>query len=278
MLRRQLGMSLVELVTVLALVGIVSALGATLIGSVASGQHDMAGRLTASGAADAALRRLAREVQAALPNSVRVAQNGNSLFIEFIPVLDGGRYRAAIDSTAAGPGDVLALDDATDASFDVIGQPLSFSGSAYLVIENLGNDLADAYLGNNRRASATALAGGTRLGFSATGLFPAATDSRRFFITGTPVTFACVQQADGSFHLLRYAAYGWQAAQPTDPASSPLSGAQGALMLDHVAQCGASYSVALANIGLLNASVAVNTIDGSPVVNLMHQIAVDNTP
>jgi MSHA biogenesis protein MshO len=271
-------MSLVELVTVLALVGIVAALGATLIGGVASGQRDMAGRLSASGAADAALRRFAREVQAALPNSVRVAQSGNNLFIEFIPVLDGGRYRAAVDSTASGPGDALDLADASDSSFDVLGQPLSFSGSAYLVIENLGNDLADAYVGNNRRASATAQAGGTKLGFSATGMFPAATDSRRFFVTGTPVSFGCVQQADGSFQLLRFASYGWQAAQPADVGATPLSGAQSALMLDHVTQCGASYSVALANIGLLNASIVVSTTDGSPGVNLMHQIAVDNTP
>jgi MSHA biogenesis protein MshO len=285
--RAQRGLTLIELIVTLSLLAIVAVIGATLIGSLATGQRDGIDRLAASGAADAALRRMARELQGALPNSVRVTRSSaggvDTVFIEFVPVVDGGRYRAKVDATAGGPGDPLDLADPADDRFDVIGAPIAAGAAgSQLVIQNLGNDLADAYAGQNRRAGVALPAGGTQVAFTPAGAFPQATDSQRFFLVGTPISFVCepatLPDGRAGYRLWRLAGYGWHAAQPAVLASGPLGGANRALLLEPLAGCDAAYSTALANIGLLTARLAVPGSSGAPALPLMAQIAIDNTP
>ena len=275
---RAAGVSLIELITTMALLAIVAALGASLIAGVASGQRDAAERLNATGAADGALRRFMREMQSALPNSVRVSAQGDDVFVEFVPVLDAGRYRAAVDVTASGPGDPLDIDDPADASFDVIGKPLSTTQGAWLVLQNLGDDLSDVYAGSNRRSGVGSSGGGTRLTFTPAGPWPSVTGSHRFFLVAMPVTYACVRQGDGSYRWLRYAQYGWSSTQASRVDAPPLAGVTPALMLDHVQACSFAYTPAFANMGLLGARIAISTQEGAAPASLMQQIAIDNTP
>jgi MSHA biogenesis protein MshO len=281
------GLTLVELIVTLSLLSVVAVIGATFMASLAKSQRSGVDRLAASGSADAALRRLSREVQGALPNSIRVARTGSAgaeaVFIEFVPVLDGGRFRARIDATASGPGDPLDLADPNDDRFDVLGPPIAGTAAGgQLVIQNLGNDLADAYVGNNRRAGVSLLSSGSLVRFTPSGAFPQATDSSRFFIVGSPVSFVCEPATldDGSagFRLWRLSSYGWHATQPSALDSAPLASANRALLLEPLASCDAAYSTALANIGLLTARLAMPGGSGSPALPLMSQIAVDNTP
>jgi MSHA biogenesis protein MshO len=281
------GVTLVELVVTLSLLGIVATIGATMMASLATSQRAGVDRLAAAGAADAALRRLGRELQGALPNSVRVgrstASGVDTVFVEFVPVLDGGRFRARVDATPSGPGDPLDLEDAADNRFDVLGPPVAAAAAGgSLVLQNLGDDLADAYAGQNRRGGVSLPSGGAQVQFTPAGAFPAATDTRRFFVVGTPVTFACepVPLPDGQpgYRLWRLSGYGWHASQPANLAAAPLAGANRALLMDALARCDASYSTALANIGLLTAQLALPGSGGNPPLPLMSQIAVDNTP
>ena len=111
---------------------------------------DVGNRAELSDAADTTLRRVARELQAALPNSVRLSGN----FLEFVPIHDGGRYRAELNST--GGGNILDFTSSTDTSFDVLGPPVTIPAGDQLVIFNL-----------------------------------LASPQNRFQIVGTPVIFEC---------------------------------------------------------------------------------------
>jgi len=263
------GVTLIEMVVVITVVGVLAAVGARLVGSAATGGQTSQQRLQLATAADGALRRMARELQAALPNSVRVTTSGSSVFIEFVPVLDGGRLRRAADS--AGNGNPLNFEDALDNSFDVLGPPVTTTGSSELVVQNLGNDLADAYGGNNRRSGVVLSNGGTQVGFTAAGAFPDGTGSARFFLVGTPVTFSCTPAADGTGQVLRLSTYGWAATQPT-----AMPSATQAVLLDGVAACSAAYTEALANLGVVAISLSLG--QGDATARLLHQITVDNTP
>jgi MSHA biogenesis protein MshO len=274
---RESGVSLVELVVVLTIIGLIASLSATLVTRVASSQQDNRGRLKLAQAADSAIARIADELQTALPNSLRVTSNAAGVWIEWVPVADAGRYRRAGDTVAASAGDMLDLDDASDTGFDIIGTPLASLGAGQqLVIQNLGTPEADAYGGANRRAGLVLAAGGRALSFTAAGALPQSTDSRRFFIVSTPVTLGCVPAAGGGFELRRYSGYGWLAAQPVAPAT--LSAADSALALSGLSACAASYSVALANIGLLNLRLTVQEPSSGALMSFLQQLPVDNTP
>ncbi len=273
------GVTLVELVVVLTIMGVIGSLAATLVGRVASAQQDNRGRLTLAQAADGAVGRLSDELQTALPNSLRLTSDASGVWVEWVPVIDAGRYRAAADTVAAGPGDVLDLENAADNGFDVIGTPIAAApAGSSLVIQNLGTPEADAYVGNNRRAGIVLSAGGRHLAFSAAGALPNSTATQRFFVAATPVTVACVPAGDGSWELVRYSGYGWQAAQPAGPTNVAWTGATRTLMLGGLAGCSGSYSTALANIGLLNLRLKMGEASGGVKMDYLQQLAVDNTP
>ena len=263
------GVTLIELIVVITVVGVLASVGARLVASTAGGGHKTMQRLQLANAGDAAMRRMARELQGALPNSVRITNADGSVFIEFVPVADAGRMRRSADE--AGNGDPLNLDDANDTSFDVLGPPVAATGAVQLVIQNLGNDVADAYTGNNRRAGVTLGNSGASVSFSAAGAFPDATSSSRFFLVGTPVTFRCTPGANGTGTITRLAGYGWFSAQPTS-----FGGGTSALLLSNVVDCSISYADALANLGMVSLQLSIG--DGDTNALLLHQVAVDNTP
>lgn len=273
---RRRGVTLVELVIVITLVGVVASLSATLVSRVAASQQDNRGRLVLAQSADGAVARISDELQVALPNSVRLVASTNSFWLEWAPVHDAGRFRAASDSLLAS-GDPLDLDNPADASFDVIGTPISTvpSGSQ-LVIQSLGTPDADAYAGNNRRAGLVVTSGGRSVQFTPAGALPQATDTRRFFVTGTPVTLACVSDGVGGYELARYSGYGWQASQPSGTAHAAWGGAARVTVLAGLSGCGASYGTALANIGMVTLRLSLGS--GSSKADYLHQVTVDNSP
>jgi hypothetical protein len=123
--------------------------------------------------------------------------------------------------------------------------------------------------------------GGTQVRFTPAGAFTESTGSHRFFLVGTPVSFVCepvVAGGTAGFRLWRLSGYGWQAGQPTNLGAAPLAAASRALLLEPLAACDAAYSVALANIGLLTARLALPGGAGNAALPLLAQIPIDNTP
>lgn len=274
----QRGVTLVELVVVLTIMGVVASIGATLVGRIVAGQQDNRGRLVLALSADAAVSGVADDLARALPNSLRLTSNAAGVWMEFVPVLDAGRFRTAPDTVSGTPGDTLDLDDAADNSFDVIGTPLAAGTTGLsLVFNNLGNPDADVYTGNNRRAGIVLASAGSHVSFTAGAALPANLSQPRFFVVGTPVTLACVAVPGPAYELRRYVGYGWLAGQPVSSAS--LAGAaSNSLQLGGLLDCSAAYSTALANIGLLNLRLRAGQPGSNAQMDLMHQLPVDNTP
>ena len=271
------GFTLLEAILVIALTGIVAAMATMFVRRPVEAYLDQVRRAELADAADGALRRVARELARALPNSARVDASGR--WLEFLPVSGGGRYRAAPD--AAGLGSWLDFDDPADNGFDVLGPTVDVAAGDQLVVSNLGLPGADAYSGESRRALTSIGNGLATLAYSVgASQFPFASPSNRFQIVATPVSYACAPGAGGSGTLRRYGGYPIQAAQPADAAAAPLAaltGRNASLVVDKVESC--SFSLG----GGSSARSAVVTLrltlaSGGERLTLLHQVHLDNSP
>lgn len=266
------GFTLVELVIVITIVGILAAGATQFIRNPTQAFFDSETRANLTDRADTALRRMAREIGNALPNSVRTAVNGGDHFIEFVPVSTAGRYRTAVGVSAT--DDPLDFSLATD-TFDILGPSVNISAGDRLVIYNLGVAGANVYDGtaatNNVRPLATT---GTLSVLSFTGgTFPLASPSSRFHVVSTPVTFAC-DMTNGL--LLRYSGYAIQATQPNSIAI--LNGlATPSRLASGLTSCNINYlSGVLQRNGLVTTYLSL--AQNSAKVSLMHQVTVVNSP
>src|SRR5574343_2009528 len=100
---RSTGFTLVEMIVSIVIAGILVSMVAMFGRRQVDAYIDVGNRAQLSDEADTALRRIARDLQSALPNSVRLDVSHN--FLEFVPIRDAGRYRA--DVGAGGTGNIL---------------------------------------------------------------------------------------------------------------------------------------------------------------------------
>jgi MSHA biogenesis protein MshO len=265
------GFSLIELIVVIAVVGILAGIVAVFIRSPLEGYLATARRAELTDTADCALMRIARDLRGALPNSVRVSVTGGSYYLEYLPIADGGRYRAA--AAGDGSGDILDFTSGADASFDVLGPGVSAASDQYLVVYNLGLDAdTSAWLGGNLRA-VTSSGTVANLAFSATGAaLPLESPSHRFYLVTTPVSYVC-DPAAGT--LRRYSGYGAPAAvQPTGFGSGT-----NALLALRVKACSVTYDAGAGQrLGQLSLWLQLENSEGDNVeqVSLYREIVVNN--
>jgi len=262
------GFTLIELVVVITIVAILAAAATQLIRNPAQSFIDSENRANLTDRVDTALRRMARDIRNALPNSIRTTTNGADSFIEFVPVKAAGRYRAEVGSSVSdNPLDFSLSAD----TFDVLGSSVTIAAGDKLVIYNLGIPGSDVYEGTNSRALLTTGTLST-LSFSG-GTFPQASPSSRFYVVSTPVTYAC----DMTNHvLLQYSGYTIQSAQPASVAT--LNGLATARQLAaNLSSCQINYVA-----GILQRSGVVTIYLGftqdAANVKLMHQVNVVNSP
>ena len=267
----QRGFTLIEAIMVITITGILAAMVAIFIRAPIDAYVDSARRADLSDVADTTARRIARELQSALPNSVRAGGGGR--FLELIPIRDAGRYRSEA-GTAAGD-DPLDFTNAADNSFDVLGPTVTVSAGDSLVVYNLGFDLANAYADppNNRR-TATVGAGLSKVIFTG-GTLPLASPGSRFHVVGTPISYAF---DPGTGTLWRYSGYDFQPNQPDSLAAlNGLAGATRAALATNVTACNFTYGPgALQHNGLV--SMLLTITQSGESVTLQHQVNVDNVP
>ncbi len=259
---------MIEMVIVITIVGILAAGAATFIRNPTQAFIDGENRANLTDRADTALRRMARDIRNALPNSVRTTTNGVDSFIEFVPVKEVGRYRAAVGTSVA--DNPLDFSLAAD-TFDVLGPSVTVTAGDKLVIYNLGIPGSDVYEGSNSRVLLTT-GNLSILSFSG-GTFPQASPSSRFYVVSTPVSYACDMT---NRVLLQYSGYAIQSAQPASVAT--LNGLATARQLaTNLTSCQINYVAGvLQRTGVV--AIYLGFTQDVANVKLMHQVNVVNSP
>lgn len=296
--RAMQGFTLVELIIVIALSGILSGIVMQFITTPIDAYVDQSRRGRLVDIAEQALGRIVRDVQRALPNSIRVGCSGTC--VEFLRVTGGGRYRAR------SPGDTLSFIPVdADSSFDVVGPlhdtaGLVTSGSAdacaqgqaaCVAIYNTGTAGTDAWnrdhTGGGWRpdnlATLTAVSASSvsfdNGGFS-TGLaaFPASSPSQRFYLVDTAITYRCDAAVET---LRRYTGYTLTHPHTSADEHAELTAlanpAEHALVADQVADCSFEYTAGTpSRNGLLK--ITLNVREAGEQIRLFQQIHVSNLP
>jgi MSHA biogenesis protein MshO len=294
------GFTLVEMITVIAIMGIVAAAVAGFIRVPMQLYQDAQRRASITDAANTAFALLKRDLQNSLPNSVRVTLVGAVYHLEFLQTRTGGRYRAADSNPSAswsanhcpdGNANSLAEEDVlqfgvADTCFTSLGGlahlATVLTGSDFLAIYNLGSGFAnaDAYAsgaatGGNKSliTSVAAGSGGANVISFSSNTFNLESPGRRFHVISGPVSYAC---DPGAGTLNRYSGYAITAAQQTPPPGTP------ALLARGVTGCTIVYDQNVINqrqgVVSIWLRIAATADPGGGAVNLFQQVQVSNVP
>ena len=281
---KQSGFTLVEMIVVIVITGIIAGIVAVFIRAPMQGYVDSARRAELTDVADTAVRRLARDIRTAVPNSIRTTGCGVPC-VEFLPTTDGGRYRAIA------PGDTLDFS-VPDATFDVLGGSITVALGDHIVVGSTQSDGNPPYLATTDAASIrrTVAAAGTVSNISVTAttnplpasarLWDADPPSQRFDVvdgTQDAVTYACEgtlgaldANGNGQARLVRHWKYGFNAAQ-----AAPTGGSS-ALLANNVSGCAISYAAVNQRFGLVEIHLTLTQANES--VSLFNEIHVSNAP
>lgn len=310
MSRHCAGFTLVEAIIVIVITGILAGTVAVFIKGAVDAYIDSARRAELTDVADTAVRRIARDIHLALPNSVRNPGDGSDQCVEFMPTKIGARYRMAKDSSGNGDDLDFSVEDGTfemlwlnsalppamrvEAGDVVIVYNDGSGNSNCLGSVGSGTAGGNAYCGYNAIQVAS-------LGAEAAGVTPinlvdavtAAPFNRRQLPGESP--YYRFQVIPKDEHVVAYACSGgtlyrysrklsvpWSAPWPV-PAScaAMVSGATAAILAENVSSCSLRYeppgsSTGFSMNGILQISLTVTQSDES--VRLYHQVHVDNTP
>lgn len=211
-IRSQYGVTLVELVAAIVLLGIIGTGLVNFISGSAKAYQEVLRRDEITQIGRFAIERVSRELRTALPGSVRVSGN----CIEFVPVLAASMYTALPVS-----GVSAAANDFTVVSTTV---PATASRVAVYTLNAADVYGAASHLRAFDVASASSVAGETTYNFALPSQqFPEQSPGRRIYFVSNPVSF-CVAGPVSSRVLNRYESYGFSTVQPSPPAGgTPLA-------------------------------------------------------
>lgn len=295
------GFTLVEMIAVMAVTGIIAAAVAVFLRMPLQSYQDAQRRASITDAADTAFMLIKRELQTALPNSVRVRTDGAVFSLEFLQIRTAGRYRAEDPAVAVATsantcpdasGDGLAGENVlefgvADTCFATLGALPNLAAIApsndFVVVYNLGPGYSEA----NAYASANATGGNKSLvTASAAGngnenvirfqshTFTLASPGRRFHVIAGAVSYVC-DPAAGT--LRRVSGYPISAGQP-----APVAG-NGALLAQGVTACTLAYDQNAINVvnqrmGVVSIWLGFTEPAGGAALNLFQQVQVSNVP
>ena len=292
-LRPEAGFTLFELVLVVAISSIIAGMLNSFIRRPMEAYRDMERRATLVDVAETALRRMARDVRASLPNSLRVSGDKRSL--EILHLADGARYREdpgtnpTTSEDHTNPNDWLSFSG--DTQFNILGrlshldpnygQALT-AGTRLAIYNTSTNVYTDAATSANPGVITPAATTITvtddvdedKLTLSSSFEFLLRSPRQKVYVIESPVSYICDPTGET---ITRYGSYNINAIQPTDPGVAPLSTAASALVTNRVAACEFLYDPGTpSRAGLL--TIALTLSEAGEQIRLFQQVHVNNTP
>jgi MSHA biogenesis protein MshO len=284
---RQLGFTLVELIMVIVLMGVIGGIMSVFMKGPIDAYFSSGRRAALTDVADTTLRRIARDLHRALPNSIRTSGTN---CLEFIPTKTGGRYR--VQDNLAGDSLDFAISDTT---FNMLGSNSALppgqqiTTNDLIVVYNLGIAGADAYDVSNATGSknwTTVSAAPTEpAGYVPTETvipisafrFPLSSGNQRFHVVASSeqmVSYVC--SGTNLFRAVSTA--------PTASASCPVATSGAALVsviASNVNCSGTSFLYSGSDLqrnALVTMVLAIQDSSATETVNLQHEVHVENTP
>lgn len=285
-MRNVSGFTLIELVVVIVLSAIVVSFMAMFIAGPVRGYTDHVRRAELVDLAETSVRRMARDIRRALPNSVRVTSNGSVIALEMINTVDGVRYRERPPpANAARRLDFTTADDSFNSigTFTGISKPFT-SNTHYLSVYNVGVPGANAYElanvitppGTQIDIDADSIAGEDRVTLAPAFQFAYGSPQQRIFLVDGPVSYLCDL---GTGTLTRYSGYSIAASHSSRDSAAELVGAGAAdtLVADQVSACNMAYAPGTSQrAGLVSLQLGIS--DSGETISLLHQVHVSNVP
>lgn len=258
---------------VIVLLGVIGGMVSVFMKGPIDAYFASARRAALTDVADTTVRRMARDIRMALPNSIRTPTTMPAgQCIEFIPIKVSGRYRADVD--AGGNGDFLDFS-AIDSSFNMLGSRSALptdqriASGDVVVVYNLGIPGADAYSEDN---TATVVSAPTESGVPAETnivitpkLFPLASGSNRFQIVSASEKVVAYVCSAGNLHRTTSAAF-----LSNCPATGPI-------LARNVSACNFDYTGSDLQRNAL-VRMVIQLTDNSETISLQHEVHVNSTP
>ena len=281
--QKQRGFTLVELIIVIVVTGTLAVVIAPIVMKPFLAYDSSSRRVALVDAAEAAMRKITRDVREAVPNTLRT----NGSVIEFMPIQGGGRYRYGELTGDPLVDDKTLTPSVADTKFETLGSLSSMPSAARMVVYNTGatSFYAAATLGgagiitpvsttlsltDNGNEDLITLSNGFRFDLAGNG-----SPQKRFFLATSPVTYHCDLSAG---NILRYENYSTAVSQPTNRGAAPLRGASSsAILVNNVSDCRFTYVQGTSSrAALLTLEISV-TIEGE-TIKVLHQVHIRNAP
>ncbi|MCH8501231.1 MAG: hypothetical protein LAT77_04875 [Aliidiomarina sp.] len=206
--RPQLGYTLVELVTVIVLLGFVGIFTFRYLGFGAQIYSDTTGREQLISQSRFAVERLSLELRNALPRSIRVDDSDNQRCIEFLPVITSSNYLQIPRPGLTANDDFIVVEPIRSDQLE--GRYLFVYATSTQFIygpSNLRRKEIDTVDLDTPQSGLLTINYNTTPSF-----FPTESPARRYYVTGNPVSW-CYNEAQN--RLERYSDYGLSQNQNT---------------------------------------------------------------
>ena len=265
------GFTLIEMVISITVLAILAGATSIFLQGPITSYFDAERRASLADAGELAMAKLSEDISNAVPGSVRVANAGGAVYIEFLPVVSQGIYCNAAPCAALSFG-------LPSTQFDVMGAPpnsVAAQAGDWVVVNNyLATPGVNDVWAGNARAAYAGPSGNVDTIIYTSHTFTLSSTDHRFQLTSGPVTYACAPTAVGGT-ITRYTGYPINPVQPASPAA--LAGSQANLLATGLTSCSASFSRGTrVQAGWL--AMAMGFISSGDVLNVYDTFRVDPLP